>query len=173
MSANTKKQMTLLFEESVKGRMIDLIPDCDVPKKELPAGMERAAKPRLPELSEIDIARHYTELAKRTHGVNDGMYPLGSCTMKYNPKVNEFAASLKGFTRLHPLQEEKFDYRLLLRTPYDSGYAYVSLFIYHVKDPEGYYCMWDADTGQFERVRGAGLLKHPEDYPKIQHQYSH
>ena len=66
---------------------------------------------------------------------------------------------------INPLQEEKFDYRLLLRTPYDSGYAYVSLFIYHVKDPEGYYCMWDADTGQFERVRGAGLLKHPEDYP--------
>ena len=104
MSANTKKQMTLLFEESVKGRMIDLIPDCDVPKKELPAGMERAAKPRLPELSEIDIARHYTELAKRTHGVNDGMYPLGSCTMKYNPKINDEMASLPGFTGLHPLQ---------------------------------------------------------------------
>ena len=96
--------MKLLFEKSVEGRMIDLIPDCDVPQKEIPVNLARIGRPRLPQLSEIDISRHYTELAKRTHGVNDGMYPLGSCTMKYNPKVNDAMAALPGFTGLHPLQ---------------------------------------------------------------------
>ena len=96
--------MKLLFEKSVEGRMIDLIPDCDVPCKEIPVNLARIGRPRLPQLSEIDISRHYTELAKRTHGVNDGMYPLGSCTMKYNPKVNDAMAALPGFTGLHPLQ---------------------------------------------------------------------
>ena len=57
-------------------------------------------------MSETEISRHYTELAGRTHGVNDGFYPLGSCTMKYNPKVNERAAALPGFTGIHPLQPE-------------------------------------------------------------------
>ena len=57
-------------------------------------------------MSENEISRHYTELAKRSHGVNDGFYPLGSCTMKYNPKVNEEAAALKGFRGVHPLQPE-------------------------------------------------------------------
>ena len=61
---------------------------------------------RLPEVSENDISRHYTELAKATHGVNDGCYPLGSCTMKYNPKINEEIAGLPGFTGIHPLQPE-------------------------------------------------------------------
>ena len=60
----------------------------------------------MPEVSEQDISRHYTELAKATHGVNDGFYPLGSCTMKYNPKINEEMASLPQFTRIHPLQPE-------------------------------------------------------------------
>ena len=61
-------------------------------------------KLKLPELSENDLSRHYTELVKKTHGVNDGFYPLGSCTMKYNPKINEDIASLNGFTKIHPLQ---------------------------------------------------------------------
>ena len=61
---------------------------------------------RLPEVAENDISRHYTELAKATHGVNDGCYPLGSCTMKYNPKINEEIAGLPGFTGIHPLQPE-------------------------------------------------------------------
>ena len=59
-----------------------------------------------PELSETDISRHYTELSKRVHGVNDGFYPLGSCTMKYNPALNEEIAALPGFTGIHPLQPE-------------------------------------------------------------------
>ena len=59
--------------------------------------MERKSPLRLPQVSENDISRHYTQLANATHGVNDGAYPLGSCTMKYNPKVNDEAASLPGF----------------------------------------------------------------------------
>ena len=57
-------------------------------------------------MSENDLSRHYTELAKKSHGVNDGFYPLGSCTMKYNPKINEDMAALPGFTQIHPLQPE-------------------------------------------------------------------
>ena len=66
--------------------------------------MQRSSKPRLPHMAETEISRHYTQMAGRTHGVNDGFYPLGSCTMKYNPKVNEEAAALPGFKKLHPLQ---------------------------------------------------------------------
>ncbi|MEG2205024.1 MAG: aminomethyl-transferring glycine dehydrogenase subunit GcvPB, partial [Oscillospiraceae bacterium] len=58
----------------------------------------------LPHVSENELIRHYTALCKRVHGVNDGFYPLGSCTMKYNPKINEWAAGLDGFTGVHPLQ---------------------------------------------------------------------
>ena len=98
--------MKLLFEKSVAGRYTEYISPCDVPEKSLPEGLERKNKAMIPELSETDISRHYTELAKRTHGVNDGMYPLGSCTMKYNPKVNDEMAGLPGFAGIHPLQPE-------------------------------------------------------------------
>ena len=67
----------------------------------------REKKLHLPQMSENELSRHYTELAKQTHGVNDGFYPLGSCTMKYNPKVNESAAALPGFAKIHPLQPEE------------------------------------------------------------------
>ena len=100
--------MNLIFEIGKEGRGLSLLPKCDVPETSLPENMKRQTKLHLPELSENEISRHYTKLAQRTHGVNNGFYPLGSCTMKYNPKVNEYAASLKGFTRLHPLQEEKY-----------------------------------------------------------------
>lgn len=96
--------MKLLFEKSVPGRGCGLLPVCDVPETPLPEGMGRALPLRLPELSENDLSRHYTELASRTHGVNNGFYPLGSCTMKYNPKVNDLAAGQHGFTGVHPLQ---------------------------------------------------------------------
>lgn len=96
--------MKLIFERSVEGRGCSLLPDCDVPV--VMPSMERKSPLRLPQVSENDISRHYTRLANATHGVNDGAYPLGSCTMKYNPKVNEEAASLPGFTRIHPLQPE-------------------------------------------------------------------
>lgn len=97
--------MKLVFEKGSEGRMCTLLPQCDVPKVEL-GGQKREKKLHLPQLSENELSRHYTELAKQVHGVNDGFYPLGSCTMKYNPKVNEEAASLKGFTKVHPLQPE-------------------------------------------------------------------
>jgi glycine dehydrogenase subunit 2 len=96
--------MQLLFERSRTGRKSDLLPACDVPKVAYDDALLRDEAPRLPELSEVDIARHYTELAKQTYGVNDGFYPLGSCTMKYNPAVDEDVAALPGFTDIHPLQ---------------------------------------------------------------------
>ena len=98
--------MNLIFEKSVPGRGLSLLPPCDVPSVKADASLMRKTALHLPELSENDISRHYTELAKNTHGVNDGFYPLGSCTMKYNPKINEYAASLPGFTDIHPLQPE-------------------------------------------------------------------
>ena len=98
--------MNLLFEKSVPGRACTLLPDCDVPNAALPEQFARKQPLHLPELSETDISRHYTELSKRVHGVNDGFYPLGSCTMKYNPALNEEIAALPGFTGIHPLQPE-------------------------------------------------------------------
>ena len=96
--------MKLVFERSRAGRGTQYLPGCDVPVR-LPAAPGREAVLHLPELPETEVDRHYTELAKQTHGVNDGFYPLGSCTMKYNPQINEEAASLPGFTRIHPLQD--------------------------------------------------------------------
>jgi len=97
--------MKLIFERSVPGRACTLLPECDVPVSFLPEHMKREEALQLPELSEIDLSRHYTELAKQVFGVNDGFYPLGSCTMKYNPAVNEEMAALPGFAGVHPLQE--------------------------------------------------------------------
>ena len=94
----------LIFEKSKTGRKCQNLPECDVPDVTLDAKDKREVKLHLPELSEGELSRHYTELAKKSHGVNDGFYPLGSCTMKYNPRVNEVAAGLEGFTDIHPLQ---------------------------------------------------------------------
>ncbi len=96
--------MKLIFERSVPGRRCSVVPASDVPAAELPQELRRKAPLHLPELSETDLSRHYTELGKQVYGVNDGFYPLGSCTMKYNPSVNEEAAALPGFTGIHPLQ---------------------------------------------------------------------
>ncbi len=96
--------MNLLFEKSVPGRRSCYLSPCDVPSTELPAAMQRQTAPRLPELAETDVSRHYSALERRAFGVNQGFYPLGSCTMKYNPKINEKVASLPGFTDIHPLQ---------------------------------------------------------------------
>lgn len=97
--------MQLIFERSKKGRKLSLFPKCDVPAFELDAP-KRASAPRLPEISENELDRHYTELAKHAQGMNDGFYPLGSCTMKYNPKINERVTSMENFTQVHPLQAE-------------------------------------------------------------------
>ena len=94
--------MKLIFEQGAKGHGLHLLPACDVPEYTLAA--ERTAPLRLPQVSENELTRHYTALCKQIHGVNDGFYPLGSCTMKYNPKIDEDMAALPGFTQLHPLQ---------------------------------------------------------------------
>ena len=77
--------MQLLFERSHTGRRCTILPACDVAVELPDASLCRAQAPHLPSLSENEISRHYTELAKQTHGVNDGFYPLGSCTMKLPP----------------------------------------------------------------------------------------
>jgi len=96
----------LVFEKSRPGRGISALPKCDVDVYTLPQDDMRESDLHLPEMAEVDLSRHYTELAKKSHGVNDGFYPLGSCTMKYNPRVNERTASFEGFTQIHPLQPE-------------------------------------------------------------------
>ena len=95
--------MKLIFEKSVPGRGMQYLPACDVPTISMPAGLERGKKTKLPQISETDLSRHYTELNKQVHGVNCGFYPLGSCTMKYNPRIDEEMAALPGFTDIHPL----------------------------------------------------------------------
>ena len=95
--------MKLIFERSVPGRRCSILPACDVEETPLPDSLRRAEAPVLPELSEQDLSRHYTELNHHVHGVNCGFYPLGSCTMKYNPRINEEMAALPGFTGIHPL----------------------------------------------------------------------
>ena len=72
----------------------------------MPDDLRRAEPPRLPEVSEPELVRHFTELTTRNFGVDTGFYPLGSCTMKHNPRINEVVARLPGFADLHPLQEE-------------------------------------------------------------------
>ena len=94
--------MKLIFQQGAEGHCLHLLPACDVPEYKL--STERTAALRLPHVSENELTRHYTALCKRIHGVNDGFYPLGSCTMKYNPKIDEDMAALPGFTQLHPLQ---------------------------------------------------------------------
>jgi|TARA_B100001964_G_C14262006_1_gene616189 glycine dehydrogenase subunit 2 len=99
--------MKLIFEKTSKGRTGVELPELDVPEKAdlIPKSLLRTEL-ELPELSEVDVVRHYTELSKRNFGVDDGFYPLGSCTMKYNPKINEDIAKLPGFTAIHPLAPE-------------------------------------------------------------------
>lgn len=99
--------MKLIFERGEEGQFLSLMPKCDVPVTETPAEYQREEKLNLPHVSENELSRHYSELGKRVHGVNDGFYPLGSCTMKYNPKVNEQAAALAGFNGVHPLQPDE------------------------------------------------------------------
>ncbi len=98
----------LLFEISQPGRRGYQFPALDVPvvPVDIPNKLLRKENPPMPEVSENEVVRHFTALARKSFGVDYGFYPLGSCTMKYNPKVNEYTAGLAGFTSLHPLQPE-------------------------------------------------------------------
>ena len=93
----------LIFEISSPGRIGVHLPECDVPHASLPQEYLREDLP-LPEVSEVDLVRHYVRLSQLNYGVDTGFYPLGSCTMKYNPKVSEEAARLPGFVHTHPYQ---------------------------------------------------------------------
>lgn len=98
----------LIFELSRKGRRAFKLPETEIPQRTAEELFEsrslRKKDARLPEVSELDVVRHFTELSNRNFGVDTGFYPLGSCTMKYNPKVNEKVASFEGFSELHPHQ---------------------------------------------------------------------
>src|SRR5512142_2487269 len=104
MSHSDESIMKLIFEKSVPGRTGVLPGPSDVPTGiHIREDRLRSKSADLPELSELDVIRHFTELSRRNFGVDTNFYPLGSCTMKYNPKVNERVASYPGFAHLHPL----------------------------------------------------------------------
>jgi glycine dehydrogenase subunit 2 len=97
----------LIFEKSRSGRRAGHPPETGLPVPEIPPELRRAEPPRLPEIAEPDLLRHFTELSTRNFGIDTGFYPLGSCTMKHNPRVNERLAGLPGFRDLHPLEDEE------------------------------------------------------------------
>ncbi|HVF78429.1 MAG TPA: aminomethyl-transferring glycine dehydrogenase subunit GcvPB [Solirubrobacteraceae bacterium] len=104
-----RERATTIFEKGAPGRRAFRAPDLDVPRVDalIPEGSRRAEGPRLPEASEPEIVRHYVNLSKRNFDLDSGFYPLGSCTMKHNPRLHERAAALPGHSRLHPLQDPR------------------------------------------------------------------
>lgn len=106
-----KPEKALIFELSKPGRVAYSLPECDVPETDasalISAGLLRSKPAELPEVYEVDVIRHYTELSRRNFGIDNGFYPLGSCTMKYNPKINEDVARFAGFAKIHPYQPEE------------------------------------------------------------------
>lgn len=94
----------LIFEISKKGRIGFNLKIKDLPEVKLPKNLLRSDLASLPEVSELDIVRHYTNVSQKNFGIETGFYPLGSCTMKYNPKINDEIASLSGFSNIHPFQ---------------------------------------------------------------------
>ncbi|UCE96899.1 MAG: aminomethyl-transferring glycine dehydrogenase subunit GcvPB [Candidatus Bathyarchaeota archaeon] len=105
----------ILFELGHKGRRGYIVPEVEKPIKQevgdvytlLPEKMRRKSLPKLPELSEVEVVRHFTRLSQMNYSVDLGLYPLGSCTMKYNPRISDFLASLPSSTQLHPYQDEE------------------------------------------------------------------
>lgn len=109
-TSGVKHDKALIFELSRPGRVAYSLPECDVPEEPLdeliPQKLLRAKPAELPEVYEVDVMRHYTALSRRNFGIDNGFYPLGSCTMKYNPKINEDVARFPGFAKIHPYQPE-------------------------------------------------------------------
>lgn len=107
----------LIFERSRSGRIGYSLPECDVPaidaKQVLSPTLIRDDLPNFPEVSEADVVRHFTRLSTWNAAVDQGIYPLGSCTMKYNPRVNEAAAALPGFAQMHPMQPPELSQGIL------------------------------------------------------------
>jgi glycine cleavage system P protein (glycine dehydrogenase) subunit 2 len=104
-----REPVVTIFERSVPGRRAFVAPELDVPRADdaLPDRFRRREPPRLPEIAEPEIVRHYTRLSRRNFHLDEGFYPLGSCTMKHNPKLHERVAALPGHARLHPLQSPR------------------------------------------------------------------
>ena len=98
--------MKLIYEKSHSGRRAGRAPQTGLPVPDVPPELRRSEPPRLPEIAEPDLLRHFTELSTRNFGIDTGFYPLGSCTMKHNPRINERLAALPGFRDLHPLEDE-------------------------------------------------------------------
>ena len=119
--------MKRIFELGVEGRGMTLMPEGDVPEYQLPE--ERSEALHLPHVSENELTRHYTALCKRIHGVNDGFYPLGSCTMKYNPKIDEDMAALAEETPVGRLgTPEEVAKLLVFLAGEDAGYITGQVF---------------------------------------------
>lgn len=102
-------KLTLIFNKGTKRSQYNFIPEMDIDRVDLaeiiPSSFQREDLP-LPDIPEVEIVRHYTELSRKNYGIDSGIYPLGSCTMKYNPKINEVITRLPAFSQIHPLQEE-------------------------------------------------------------------
>jgi len=123
-----------IWELSVPGRVGVSLPEADVPKYPLPGEIPLRTELPLPEVSELDVVRHFTRLSRLNFSIDTHMYPLGSCTMKYNPKVNDAVSSLPGFSEAHPLLSEELCqgslellYRLQTALAELSGFQAVSL----------------------------------------------
>jgi glycine dehydrogenase subunit 2 len=108
-SPQQRERATTIFEKGAEGRRAFVAPELDVPQLDglIPAGARRAEPPRLPEATEPEIVRHYVNLSKRNFDLDSGFYPLGSCTMKHNPRLHERVAALPGHARLHPAQDPR------------------------------------------------------------------
>lgn len=125
-----------IFEKSVKERRAWRLDELDVPEKEIKIKKSLLRKENigLPEVSELEVIRHFTRLSQKNFSIDTHFYPLGSCTMKYNPRLNEYVASFEGFTHIHPYQDEE-DFQGALECLYDfkttlaeiTGLAYISL----------------------------------------------
>src|SRR5512136_793051 len=111
------QEATLVFEQGSKGRRGYSLPRWDVEKVEaahfIPSHLLRNELEGFPQLSEVDVVRHFTRLSQWNYGVDSGLYPLGSCTMKYNPKVNEDIARMSGFSNIHPYTPEDLSQGIL------------------------------------------------------------
>ncbi|HOD92672.1 MAG TPA: aminomethyl-transferring glycine dehydrogenase subunit GcvPB [Clostridia bacterium] len=108
----------LIFNLSKEGKCAFSLPESQVPSYEFDNKYTRMEDAQLPEVSEVDVIRHFTNISRHNYGVDQGFYPLGSCTMKYNPKLNEDVAKLQGFTALHPYQPE-YQVQGALKAAYD------------------------------------------------------
>ena len=117
VEAKGKPRTGTIYDLGAPGRRGLRLPALDLPRKDLrellPQGLLRSEPARLPEVSQPELVQHYTKLSKLNYGVDDGLYPLGSCTMKYNPKVNEELARLPQFALAHPHQGEDLSQGIL------------------------------------------------------------